>query len=95
MLKVQVDLTQHMPIGRGFAGDVAAAACRFECTLTLEKNGIILNPKSMIGLLSQSVPKDGVMTLIADGKDEQQAIDTLLTILAGLSPDTDCASRRG
>ena len=82
MLKIPVDLTIHMPIGRDFAGEVAAAACRFQCTLTLEKNGIVLNPKSMIGLLSQSVPKDGLMTLVADGEDEEKAAETLLSILS-------------
>ena len=81
MLKIPVDLTMHMPIGRDFAGEIAAAACRFQSTLTLEKNGIVLNPKSMIGLLSQSVPKDGVMTLVADGVDEEQAAQALLDIL--------------
>lgn len=81
MLKILVDLTKHMPIGRDFAGEVAAAAGRFQCTLTLEKNGIVLNPKSMIGLLSQAVPREGVMTLVADGVDEQEAVETLMKIL--------------
>jgi len=81
MIKSLVDLSSFMPIGRDKAGEIAATAGRFECTMTLEKNGIVLNPKSMIGLLSQSVPKDGKMTLIADGADEKAAMEALLKVI--------------
>lgn len=81
MIKIPADMSRHMPITREKASIIAAAAGRYECTLTLENNGVVLNLKSMIGLLSQSIPKDGRMTLIADGEDEVEAADEMSRLI--------------
>ena len=80
MIRIPVDLTPFIPIDREQAMRIASVADRFQCMLTLEKDGIVLNIKSMIGLLSQTVPKDGQMTLVADGEDEQEAVNELKKI---------------
>ncbi|MDD6142555.1 MAG: HPr family phosphocarrier protein [bacterium] len=82
MIKIPVDMSRHMPITRDKALVIATAAGRYECTLTLENNGVVLNLKSMIGLLSQAIPKDGRMVLIADGEDEVEAADEVTRLLA-------------
>ena len=64
---------------------IAKAASKFQCTLTLERDGIVLNVKSMIGLLSQSIPKDGLMFLVADGEDEAAATEAVLKAIQGRS----------
>ena len=81
MIRIPADLTPFMPIDREQAMRIASVADRFQCMLTLEKDGIVLNIKSMIGLLSQTVPKDGKMTLVADGEDENEAVAELKKIL--------------
>ena len=81
MIRIPADLTPFMPIDREQAMRIASVADRFQCMLTLEKDGIVLNIKSMIGLLSQTVPKDGKMTLVADGEDENEAVADLKKIL--------------
>ena len=81
MIKISADLTPFMPVNREQAMRIASVADRFECMLTLERDGIVLNIKSMIGLLSQTVPKDGKMTLVADGADEAEAIEELKKLL--------------
>ena len=81
MIKLPADLSPYMPIDREKATRIATAACRYQCTLTLEKGGIVLNLKSMIGLLSQSIPKDGLMTLVADGEDEAEAAQEMQTLI--------------
>lgn len=81
MIKIPADLTPFMPVNREQAMRIASVADRFECMLTLERDGIVLNIKSMIGLLSQTVPKDGKMTLVADGADEAEAIEELKKLL--------------
>ena len=80
MIRIPADLTPFIPIDREQAMRIASVADRFQCMLTLEKDGIVLNIKSMIGLLSQTVPKDGQMTLVADGEDEQEAVNELKKI---------------
>lgn len=81
MIKVEVNMTKHMPIQREMAMKITTVADKYLSTLTLEHKGIVLNLKSMIGLLSQSIPKDGKMTLVADGKDEQIALAAVLAVI--------------
>lgn len=81
MIKVEVNMTKHMPIQREMAMKITTVADKYLSTLTLEHKGIVLNLKSMIGLLSQSIPKDGKMTLVADGKDEQTALAAVLAVI--------------
>ena len=83
MLKTEVNMSKHMPIQRETAMQITAVADKFQSTLTLEHKGIVLNLKSMIGLLSQSIPKDGVMTLVADGADEKAAAEAVLAVING------------
>ena len=81
MIKLPADLSPYMPIDREKATRIAAAAGRYQCTLTLEKDGVVLNLKSMIGLLSQSIPKDGKMILVVDGEDEQAAAQEMTKLI--------------
>lgn len=83
MLKTTVDLSAYLPIGRGKAAEIAGVAGRFQSMATLENNGIVLNAKSMIGLLSQSVSKDGKMVLVVSGVDEEAAMEAILDVLKG------------
>ncbi|MBR6569235.1 MAG: HPr family phosphocarrier protein [Clostridia bacterium] len=81
MITAPVDLSRFLPIGRAMAAEISAAACKFNSMITLEKDGIVLNAKSMIGLLSQSIPKDGLMTLVINGSDEQEALSELTNLI--------------
>ena len=81
MIKTNVNLSRHMPIQREMAMKITAVSDKFQSTLTLEHKGIVLNLKSMIGLLSQSIPKDGNMVLVADGPDEKAALEAVWAII--------------
>lgn len=81
MIKTPADLHNHNLIRREQAALIAGTASRFQSTLTLERDGITLNLKSMIGLLSQTIPKDGQMWLVADGEDEEAATKAVLEVL--------------
>ena len=81
MIKTPVDLSMLIPIGRKMAAKISSAASLYPCTVTLEHDGIVLNLKSMIGLLSQSIPKEGKMTLVVDGEDEQKAEKAVLAVI--------------
>lgn len=83
MIKIDVNMSRHMPIQREMAMKITAVSDKYIATLTLEHKGIVLNLKSMIGLLSQSIPKDGQMTLVADGVDEKAALKAVLEVING------------
>ncbi|MBQ7866636.1 MAG: HPr family phosphocarrier protein [Clostridia bacterium] len=81
MIRQNVNLSALMPIGRTKAAEIAGVAGKYTCMLTLERDGIVLNLKSMIGLLSQTVPADGEMVLVAQGADEQEACKAMVEVL--------------
>lgn len=83
MLRHPVDLSAHIPVLPPFAAEIAEVCSRFKCTITLEQENIVLNLKSMIGLLSQQLPQNGLLTLVTDGDDEGDAMNALLPLLAG------------
>lgn len=81
MIKAAFPLQSFLPFDRAGAALLAQTASRFECRLTLEREHMVLNAKSMLGLLSYHAFGDGVFTLVADGADEQAAIQALVALL--------------
>ena len=79
MIRTELDLQPIMPFTRVTAARLAAAAGKFESRLTLECEGLVLNMKSMLGLLSQAKLPNGRATLVADGEDEAAATQAVLT----------------
>lgn len=92
MIRIPVTIPQHLPISRETAAKIARAASGFESTVTLEGEGLVLNLKSMIGLLSQSLPSEGDVQLVISGPDEEQAKEQLKDLAQLLFPKThpDC-----
>ena len=80
MMKTEMNLTPLLPMDRMNAALLAQTASHFESCLTLEKGGIVLNLKSMLGLLSRPSFGDGRVILVADGQDEEEAIKAILAI---------------
>lgn len=59
-------------------------ARRFECSLTVEKDGRPGNGKSLVSLLKLGISKGAVVVLETDGPDEDAAIEALTDLLAEL-----------
>ncbi|WP_163099113.1 HPr family phosphocarrier protein [Peribacillus alkalitolerans] len=56
-------------------------ANRFSSDVFLEKDGKKVNAKSIMGLMSLAVSNGAVITLSAEGKDEQDAVEALSTFI--------------
>ena len=54
----------------------------FRSTVWIEKDERRVDAKSLLGVLSMGIKKDTVITLIADGADEQAAVDGLCELIA-------------
>ena len=56
-------------------------ANEFESSIWLESGSRKMNAKSLLGVLSLGIAKDTVITLIADGADEQEAVAALVDLV--------------
>ena len=53
---------------------IAQLANKFESEITLEKDSIMINAKSIMGVITMAAGYNTVMTLKADGPDEKEAV---------------------
>lgn len=56
-------------------------ANNYKSTIWVEKGDRRVNAKSLLGVLSLAVTKDTVVTLIADGSDEDEAVEGLCELI--------------
>jgi phosphocarrier protein len=56
-------------------------ACAYKCTITLEKGNCRVNAKSVLSVLSMGIRQGETITLIADGADEESAVESLTQLL--------------
>jgi len=63
------------------AAQFVQEANRFSADLFLEKEGKRINAKSIMGLMSLAITKGETITLIADGPDEEIAINELVSFI--------------
>lgn len=58
-------------------------ASAFKCSVTLTKEDIKVNGKSIMGILTLACEKGSQVTLVCSGADEKKAIEALKKILEG------------
>lgn len=85
MIRQPANIKPILPMKRQTAAEIATLASRYDCTFTLESRNVILNAKSMLGLLSMALPDDGEIIISVDGQDEQAAINAMKDLLRRLS----------
>ena len=57
------------------------AASRFQADITIEKNGDIVNGKSILGLLMLAAGNGSIIKISASGTDAQYAVDSLVRLV--------------
>lgn len=56
---------------------IAQLANKFESEITLEKDSIMVNAKSIMGVITMAAGYNTVMTLKVDGPDEKEAVSAI------------------
>jgi len=69
------------------AAQFVQEANRFSADLFLEKDGKRINAKSIMGLMTLALAKGETVMLLAEGHDEEEAVDSLVAFMT----DTDKA----
>jgi len=80
-MRTPIDLGPLLPFTRVLAAKLATVGGHFHCSLTLEQDGLAVNLKSMLGMLSQTMKPSSSITLVANGTDEQEATAAILAAI--------------
>lgn len=81
MIRKPIVFPGNVPLTRAMAAEVVQTASRFDARVMIQREQKIVNAKSMLGLLSLGVDDQKNMMLMAEGADEEAAVDALLTLL--------------
>lgn len=81
MVERQVEVKLKTGLQARPAAKLVQEANRFTADLFIEKGGKKVNAKSIMGLMSLSLSAGSTVTLLAEGNDENEALNKLTALL--------------
>ena len=81
MVKREMTITNTIGLHARPATFFIQKANTFKSSIWIEKDDRKVNAKSLLGVLSLGIAKGMVVTLIADGQDENAALDSLIDLV--------------
>lgn len=81
MLRKDVTITNNIGLHARPATFFIQKANAYKSSIWVEKEERKVNAKSLLGVLSLGIAKDMTITLIADGQDEESAINGLIELI--------------
>lgn len=81
MVKRDVVITNNIGLHARPATFFIQKANSFQSSIWIEKDDRKVNAKSLLGVLSMGIAKGMTVTLIADGQDENRALDGLVELI--------------
>ena len=81
MVKKEVVITNNIGLHARPATFFIQKANTFKSSIWIEKDDRKVNAKSLLGVLSMGIAKGMTVTLIADGQDENGAINGLVELI--------------
>ena len=82
MIEQSVEINLESGLQARPAAQFVQEANKFTADLFLEKEGKRINAKSIMGLMTLAIAKGETVTIIADGPDEQVALNELSNLIA-------------
>jgi len=81
LLEKSVEVTLETGLQARPAAQFVQTANRYSSDLYLEKDGKRINAKSIMGLMSLAITKGEIVKIIADGPDEEVALNELVSFI--------------
>ncbi|MCL6100524.1 MAG: HPr family phosphocarrier protein [Bacteroidetes bacterium] len=78
MIEERVKIINNAGLHTRPAATIVKLASKYKCDFFLNKDGLHINGKSIIGVMTLAAEKGSEITLIFDGEDEQQACQEIL-----------------
>lgn len=84
MIQKELQILNKLGLHARAAAKFVKCASPFECEIQVGKDAMTVNGKSIIGVLLLAAPKGSRILVIADGPDEDEAVDALASLVSGL-----------
>jgi phosphocarrier protein len=81
MLKRRVTIINRLGLHARAAAKFVKLANRFEASVKIEKDGVLIDGKSILGILTLAAVQGTEITLKVSGKDEKSAIKALISLI--------------
>lgn len=82
MIKRDITIINELGIHARPAGMIANVCSRFSCDIKLTKDGMEVNAKSIMGIMTLAAGKGSVIELTAHGGDEAEAVEAVAELFA-------------
>lgn len=77
MIEKEVTVTNRAGIHTRPASMIVRTASRFKSDFFIRKDGYEINGKSIIGVMTLAAEQGATLTLLVNGEDEAEAVETL------------------
>jgi phosphocarrier protein len=77
MIKREITIINELGIHARPAGMIANTSSRFVCDIKLVKDGMEVNAKSIMGIMTLAAGKGCIIEVTAKGKDEADAVKAI------------------
>lgn len=81
MLQRDVEVVNSLGIHARPSSEIVKLAAKFSAHITLARDGLEVNGKSIMGVMMLAAECGSVVTVKADGSDEAAAIEALATLI--------------
>ncbi len=82
MVQAETTIINKLGLHARASGVLTQTASKFKSEIWVTKNGRRVNAKSIMGVMMLAAGKGSVVTVEADGEDEQAALDAVLSLIA-------------
>ncbi|CAN5280446.1 HPr family phosphocarrier protein [soil metagenome] len=88
MVEREVQIENKLGLHARPAAEVVKTAAKFESDITICRDDLEVNGKSIMGVMMLAAEHGSRITLRADGPDEEQAVDALSELIASKFRET-------
>ncbi len=81
MYKKTVEIKNTLGIHARPASEIVKRASKFKSNISIEKDGMEVNAKSIMGILMLACEQGSKITIVADGEDEKEAVENIVELV--------------
>ena len=81
MIEQPVDIINRLGLHARAAAKLVDCASRFSCKISLRKDGKEIDAKSIMAVMMLAAGQGSQLTMLLDGRDEEEACTALLTLI--------------